>query len=82
MIFFVPRGALGALLKSYCPKMCVAAESLGLVLHVLSIFNAMTAWGIILSDKCVSISGKAGSQILQLPLGYNSPPWGDNAVCV
>jgi hypothetical protein len=49
----VPGGAMGALLKSYCPKMCVAAESLGLILDVLSIFNVMTAWGIILSHKCI-----------------------------
>jgi hypothetical protein len=44
---------MGALLKSYCPKMCVAAESLGLILDVLSIFNGMTAWGSILSHKCI-----------------------------
>jgi hypothetical protein len=44
---------MGALLKSYCPKMCVAAESLGLILDVLRIFNVMTAWGSILSHKCI-----------------------------
>jgi hypothetical protein len=31
---------------------------------------------------CVNTSGKAGAQIPQLPLGDNSPPWGDNAVGV
>jgi hypothetical protein len=30
----------------------------------------------------VNTSGKAGAQIPQLPLGDNSPPWGDNAVCM
>jgi hypothetical protein len=49
----VPGGAIGALLKSYCPKMCVAAESLGLILDVLSIFNVMTACGSNLSHKCI-----------------------------
>jgi hypothetical protein len=44
---------MGALLKSYCPKMCVAAESLGLILEVLSIFSVMTAWGRILSHNCM-----------------------------
>jgi hypothetical protein len=44
---------MGALLKSCCPKMCVAAESLGLILEVLSIFSVMTAWGRILSHKCM-----------------------------
>jgi hypothetical protein len=44
---------MGALLKSYCPKMCVAAESLGLICDVRSIFNVMTAWGRILSHKCI-----------------------------
>jgi hypothetical protein len=50
-IILVPGGAVGALYKSYCPKMCVAAESLGFILEVLSIFNVMTAWGSILSHK-------------------------------
>jgi hypothetical protein len=44
---------MGALLKSFCPKMCVAAESLGLFLDVFSIFNVMTALGSILSHKCI-----------------------------
>jgi hypothetical protein len=34
-MILVPGGAMGALLKSYCPKMCVAAESLGLILNEL-----------------------------------------------
>jgi hypothetical protein len=29
----------------------------------------------------VNPSGKASTQIPQLPLGENSPPWGDNAIC-
>jgi hypothetical protein len=29
----------------------------------------------------VNLSGKAGAQIPQLPLGDDSSPWGDNAVC-
>jgi hypothetical protein len=29
---------------------------------------------------CVNTSGKAGAQILNLPLGDDSPPSGDNAV--
>jgi hypothetical protein len=29
----------------------------------------------------VNPSGKAGAQIPQPPLGDNSSPWGDNAVC-
>jgi hypothetical protein len=33
--------------------MCVAAESLGLIIEFLSIFNVMTAWGSILSHKCI-----------------------------
>jgi hypothetical protein len=44
---------MGSLLKSYCPKICVAAESLGLILEVLSIFSVMTSWGRILSHKCM-----------------------------
>jgi hypothetical protein len=44
---------MGALLKSYCPKVRVAAESLGLILEVLSMFSVMTAWGRILSHKCM-----------------------------
>jgi hypothetical protein len=52
-IILVPGGSMGALLKSYCPKMCVAAEILGLILEFLSIFNFMTAWGSILSHKCI-----------------------------
>jgi hypothetical protein len=44
---------MGDLLKSYFPKMCVAAKSLGLILEVLSIFSVMTAWGRILSHKCM-----------------------------
>jgi hypothetical protein len=31
--------------------------------------------------QTVNPSGKAGAQIPQLPLGDNSPPWGDNALC-
>jgi hypothetical protein len=31
---------------------------------------------------CVNTSGKASAQKPQLPLGDNSPPWGDNAICV
>jgi hypothetical protein len=30
----------------------------------------------------VNTSGKAGAQIPQLPLGDDSPPWGDNTVCM
>jgi uncharacterized coiled-coil protein SlyX len=37
-----------------------------------------TAFGIV----NVNTSGKAGAQIPQLPLGDNSPPWGDNADCM
>jgi hypothetical protein len=33
------------------------------------------------TTRAVNPSGKAGTQIPQLPLGDNSPPWGDNAVC-
>jgi hypothetical protein len=32
-------------------------------------------------DLTVNPSGKAGAQIPQLPLGDNSSPWGDNAIC-
>jgi hypothetical protein len=32
-------------------------------------------------DTSVNPSGKTGTQIPQLPLGDNSSPWGDNAVC-
>jgi hypothetical protein len=32
-------------------------------------------------DGYVNPSGKTGTQIPQLPLGDNSSPWGDNAVC-
>jgi hypothetical protein len=52
-IILVPGGAMGALLKSYYPKMCVAAESLRLILEVLSMFSVITAWGRILSHKCM-----------------------------
>jgi hypothetical protein len=31
---------------------------------------------------CVNNSGQAGAQIAQLPLGDDSPPGGDNAVCM
>jgi hypothetical protein len=34
-----------------------------------------------LGDYHVNPSGKAGAQIPQLPLGDNSSPWGDNAIC-
>jgi hypothetical protein len=44
---------MGALLKCYCPNRCVAAESLGLILEVLSMFSVMTAWGRIMSHKCM-----------------------------
>jgi hypothetical protein len=50
-IILVPGGAKGALLKSYCPTMCVAAESFGLILEVLSILSVITAWGRVLSHK-------------------------------
>jgi hypothetical protein len=33
--------------------MCVAAESLGLILDVLNIFNVMTACGYNMSHKCI-----------------------------
>jgi hypothetical protein len=33
--------------------MCVAAESLGLILDVLNMFNVMTACGNNLSHKCI-----------------------------
>jgi hypothetical protein len=36
---------------------------------------------IVLSDVFVNPSGKTVTQIPQLPLGDNSSPWGDNAVC-
>jgi hypothetical protein len=49
----VPGGAIGALLKSHCPKICIAAESFGLVLDVLNIFNVMTACGSNMSHKCI-----------------------------
>jgi hypothetical protein len=52
-MILVPGGAMGALLKSYCPKMCVAAKSLGLILDVLSIFNVMTACGSNVSHKYI-----------------------------
>jgi hypothetical protein len=46
-------------------------------------------WNIIDVTQCkllkqevnVNPSGKTGTQIPQLPLGDNSSPWGDNAVC-
>jgi hypothetical protein len=52
-MILVPGGAIGALLKLYCPKMCVAAESLGLILDVLNMFNVMTACGNNMSHKCI-----------------------------
>jgi hypothetical protein len=52
-MILVPGGVIGALLKSYSPKMCVAAESLGLILDVLKIFNVMTTCGNNLSHKCI-----------------------------
>jgi hypothetical protein len=33
------------------------------------------------STSTVNPSGKASTQIPQLPLGDNSFPWGDNAIC-
>jgi hypothetical protein len=33
------------------------------------------------ADTTVNPSGKTSTQIPQLPLGDNSSPWGDNAVC-
>jgi hypothetical protein len=32
--------------------------------------------------EVVNTSGRASAQIPQLPLGDNSSPWGDNAICV
>jgi hypothetical protein len=52
-MILVLGGAIGALLKSYCPKMCVAAESLGLILDVLNMLNVMTACGNNLSHRCI-----------------------------
>jgi hypothetical protein len=52
-MILVPGGAIGALLKSYCPKMCVTGESLGMILDVLSIFNVITACRSNLSHKCI-----------------------------
>jgi hypothetical protein len=52
-MILVPGGAIGALLKSYCPKMCVVAESLVLILDVLNTFNVMTACGNNLSHRCI-----------------------------
>jgi hypothetical protein len=42
-MILVPDGAIGALLKSYCPKMCVDDESFGLILDVRSMIHVMTA---------------------------------------
>jgi hypothetical protein len=52
-MILAPGGAIGALLKSYCPKMCVAAEILGLIIDVLNMFNVMTACGNNLSHQCI-----------------------------
>jgi hypothetical protein len=52
-MILVPGGANGALLKSCCPKRCVAAESFGLIIQIRSMLSAMTAWGRILSHKCM-----------------------------
>jgi hypothetical protein len=52
-MIIVHWGAIGALLKSYCPKMCEAAESLGLIIDVLKMFNVMTACGNNLSHRCI-----------------------------
>jgi hypothetical protein len=52
-MIIVPGGAIGALLKSYCAKMCVAAESLGLILDVLKMFNVLTACGNNLSHRWI-----------------------------
>jgi hypothetical protein len=52
-MIIVPGGAIGALLKSYCSKMCVAAESLGLILDVLNMFNVMTVCGNNLSHRFI-----------------------------
>jgi hypothetical protein len=52
-MILVPRGAIGALLKSYCPKMCVDAESFGFILDVRNMFNVMTDWGNNLSHRCI-----------------------------
>jgi hypothetical protein len=48
---------------------CLVVESLEFWLETLD------------SELFVNPSGKTGTQITQLPLGDNSPPWGDNAVC-
>jgi hypothetical protein len=50
-MIIVPGGGIGALLKSYSPKMCVDAESFGLILDVRNMFNVMTACGNNLSHK-------------------------------
>jgi hypothetical protein len=50
-MIIVPGGTFGALLKSFCPKMCVGAESFGMSLDVLIIFNIMTGHGSNLSNK-------------------------------
>jgi hypothetical protein len=52
-MILVPGSANGALLKSYCPKMCVAAETLGLILYVLNMFNVMITCGNNLSHRCI-----------------------------
>jgi hypothetical protein len=52
-MILVPGGAIGALLKSYCRIMCVAAESLGLILDVLNMFMVMTACGNNMSHRYI-----------------------------
>jgi hypothetical protein len=52
-MILVPGGAIGAPLKSYCPKMCMEAESFGLVLDFRNMINVMTACGNNLSDRCI-----------------------------
>jgi hypothetical protein len=64
-MILVPGGAIGDLLKSYCPKMCVAADSLGFILDVLNMFNVMTVCGNNLSHKCIGkdLSGEQSPAI-------------------
>jgi hypothetical protein len=52
-MILVPGGAIGSLLKSYCPKFSVAAESLVLIIDVLNKFNVMTSCGNSMSHRWI-----------------------------
>jgi hypothetical protein len=66
----------------YLPNTNCPGVAFNVVCNVLRIVYAAEDKNGPQGSFSVNTSGKAGAQIPQLPLGDNSSPWGDNAVCM